>query len=286
MKPTLSDHDLLAYADGELPEDRREAIRRALADQPHLTARVEELIALRQSARRAVHNATPEAPQSLRQKLAGLDATDDAPLSLHPAPAPPPAAGKSWRWRIAAPAVAAVLIAAAAGWLYVLSINAKLGTHPPAEPAIFTMAAFVNDVTRKHLMCSALEDHFIDPQFPRSVKDLGQAAESFMGQPVLTPDLTSIGFEFAGAGPCNVPGGQTLHILYRSTRTGEFISLFVQRPPWKIEVDDGHQAIGAGPDADHPMIIWRADTVMYYLVCDDFGACEQAQKLIDQQLQG
>jgi anti-sigma factor RsiW len=286
MKPTISDFDLLAYADGELPEDRREAFECALADQPQLAARLDELLALRRCARRTMRDAVPQAPQRLRQAIADLQCEPAPTRNADQSSTPLRTASNPWRWRLTASAIAAALLASAVGWLYLSSINTGPIALPPPPPATYTFAEFVTAVTNKHLACSTLEDHFIDPRFPRSIKDVGPAARKFMAQPVLTPDMSSIGYAFAGAGPCHVPGGQTLHLLYRSTDTGDFVSLFVQQQPWLIDLEDGRQAIGAGPDADHPMLIWRADDVMYYLVCDDFGACEKAQQLIDQQLKG
>lgn len=286
MKSTISDHDLLAYVDGELTEVRREQIRRALADQPNLAARIEELTALGQASRRVVRDSTPQAPQSLRQAIENFDVvTGSLPIEAQ-AINPLPTVKKLRPWRFALSAIAAAVLLSFTGWFYIQSFNTNTQLPSLIDPTTYSLVEFAEAVTHKHMMCSALEDHFIDPNFPRSVEDLGPAVEKFMAQPVLTPDLASIGYEFAGAGPCHVPGGQTLHLLYQSTDTGDFISLFVQQPPWKIEVDDGHQAIGAGPDADHPMLIWRAGTVMYYLVCDDFGACEKAAKLMGRPLKG
>ena len=282
MTAPIPDHELLAYADGELHEDRREAVERALADHPHLAARIDELAKLRQTSRQTIHNATPKTPDSLRQKIAGLD-IDSAPLPLNSqtrSNVQKTSSRSAWPWRIAAMVAAAVLLIAVGGWLYVLSLNSNTQLAPIPNTTTYTLAELAESVTDKHLWCADLEDHFVDPNFPRSINDLGPAAEKFMSQPVLTPDLTSIGYEFAGAGPCHIPGGLTLHLLYRSTETGEFISLFSQKPPWKVELADGHQAIGAGPDADHPLLIWRAGDVMYYLVCDDFGACQKAVELI------
>lgn len=284
MKPTIPDHDLLAYADGELPEDRREAVERALADQPELAARVEQLRALNRCAHRVIHNTTPPAPEHLRQTIANLDIneTDGAqpgPASesytLKPGP-------RRWRWVMSA--AAAVLIVGVVGWLFILSAGSGRQATPTVRINPEPLSKFASQVTQQHLMCSSLEDHFIDPSFPHSIRDVGPAAEAFMSRPVITPDLSTIGYAFAGAGPCHVPGGKTLHLLYRSEQTGHCISLFVQRPPWVIDLADGQQAIAAGPDADHPMLIWHAGNVMYYLVCDDFGACEKARHVIDQQL--
>ncbi len=280
MSDPIHDQELLAYADGELNEDRRAAVQRALAENPNLAAKIDELTQLRKASRQAIHNATPKAPDSLRQMIADLD-IDSEPIPFNDKAKPindSATRHKTWPWRTTLSAVAAMLLIVVGASLYVMSLNSNTNLGPIQEKKTYTLAQLAESVTNKHLACSTLEDHFIDPDFPRSVSDLGPAAEKFMSQPVLTPDLSSIGYEFAGAGPCHVPGGQTLHLLYQSTETGNFISLFSQLHPWKIDLEDGHHAIGAGPDAEHPMLIWRSGGIIYFLVCDDFGACEKAAK--------
>jgi hypothetical protein len=71
-------------------------------------------------------------------------------------------------------------------------------------------------------------------------------------------------------------------LLYRSTdpKDVETVSLFVQKYDGKSPVQPGKVYRIAGKDAAHPMIVWRHEDMVFYLVSDAEEPLENAAKAI------
>ena len=85
------------------------------------------------------------------------------------------------------------------------------------------------------------------------------------------PDLSGIGFRYVGAGPCGDPLPDTIHLLYKSNRPGTFaaLSIFVQsyHNQYPLSLDQIYTASDARDP--FPMLVWRTEKVVYFLLADD-----------------
>jgi anti-sigma factor RsiW len=140
--------------------------------------------------------------------------------------------------------------------------NARSATGP-------VPATLVADVTRIHVDCSRAPD-LHTAAFPKELGNLQGSLEKYLGRPVPYPDLSSIGYQYIGAGPCAKPLENMAHLLYRHKGgpITDTVSLFVQRDGSLMDLQEGKVYWAAGKDAAHPMIVWRRDNMTFYLVGD------------------
>jgi anti-sigma factor RsiW len=259
---------LSALADGEADEltaDQREAVLRQLATQPHAATQLAAEVRLRQAVSRCISESAPSPSDALRQRiadLAGQIASDRPSTELAAVPAPiRRSLGRSWMiW----PAAAAALV--------FLAIGLWLGTAMRGESANAVgpvPASLVADVTHIHVDCSRAPD-LHTAAFPRELGSLQGSLEKYLGRPVPYPDLSSIGYEYIGAGPCAKPLDHAAHLLYRAKGgpITDTVSLFVQQDGPLNKLGPGKVYWAAGKDAAHPMIVWRRDNMTFYLVGD------------------
>jgi hypothetical protein len=70
--------------------------------------------------------------------------------------------------------------------------------------------------------------------------------------------LSGIDFVFAGAEPCAIDGGKTVHLLYvRHHDLRDPLSLFVQTDAGQLPIaPDKAYALA---DATHPMLVWKTN---------------------------
>lgn len=259
MEQTPNRIELIAYADGELPPDRAARVEAHLAGRPGLRREIEQLRALRREARQALRRAAPPAAEALRARIEAL-AAGTPPLMPSPAAARAFTAARGARRALAAAAVAAMVLLAAGLWWF------QRGGGPSGGAATIEVAAIV----AKHLTCAQLEDHFYDARFPRVLSDLPPAARTYLGGDVVTPDLSDLGLSFDGAGACRIGGGTTLHLLYVSAAAPpRHVSLFVQPFAGQIDLAPDRAVMLAGPTEAHPVLAWRGERFVYYLVGDD-----------------
>jgi hypothetical protein len=148
-------------------------------------------------------------------------------------------------------------------------------------------ASFVADVRRVHEKCSGLLDHFISDAFGKSLEQIPAQAEKFFdgsAAPVV-PDLSSLGYAFDGAGPCTIPGGKTLHLLYRHrTDEHDHISVFIQSDQGQLQVEPDKLLRGVGHDPQHPILALRRRGLIYYITADTPAPAEQTAAVLSSQL--
>jgi hypothetical protein len=107
-------------------------------------------------------------------------------------------------------------------------------------------------------------------------------ASEYLGTDVALADLSGIGLRFAGAGGCLIPGGRTVHLLYRSDRDPDrTMSLFVQAYDNQPGLEVGKVLLLHGPDAGHQLLAWRGERLAFYLVAGDATDAEQAMQRLD-----
>ncbi len=171
-KLPIGDDDVHAWADRQLPPDRRTAFEQAMASDPVLTAKASAIE--RQNA-------------WLR---GGLDALLHEPLPerLIDAARVPAAPRRSWRWLATAAVSAATLLIGLAGGWYVRDAELELAGTPTtfARQAALTHALYAADVNRPVEIWA--------PEEKRLVAWLSKRLD----YPLHAPDLNSAGYALVG----------------------------------------------------------------------------------------
>ena len=171
-KLPISDGEVHAWADRQLPLDRRTAFEQAMASEPALAAKAAEIE--RQNA-------------WLRD---GLDALLHEPLPrrLVDAARVPAQHPRSWRWLPTAAAFAATLLIGLGGGWYLRDTDLELAGTPTtfAQQAAFTHAIYTTDVNRPVEIWA--------PEEKRMVAWLSKRLD----YPLHAPDLNSAGYALVG----------------------------------------------------------------------------------------
>ena len=172
MTISISDDEIHAYADGQLPPDRHAAIEQALAEDPALAAKVREIE--RQSA-------------WLRE---GLDAmlSEALPRRLIDATRMPRRPSRIGRWlAVAATSAATLCIGFLGGW-YVRDAQLEIAGTPTtfAQQAAYSHALYASDVNRPVEIWA--------PEEKRLVTWLSKRLD----YPLHAPDLNSAGYSLVG----------------------------------------------------------------------------------------
>ncbi len=251
--------DLSAFADNELYPAAADALVRHLRDHPADAAEVRRTRDLSTAARRAVRRATPAPSDALRERVRQIAAG---------AARPPVAARRRpwlpWAGRLAA-AVALVLGGAVAGqWA------GRRASVPPAAVDVLPVG-LVAHAEQVHGTCSRLALRLHAGGYPADVAGLAAAVEQDLHGPDPYPDLRPIGFAYTGAGPCGHPLAGTAHLLYHALRPGSpaAVSVFVQANRGQYGLDPGRLYAVSDDRDPYPMLAWRTDHVVYFLLADD-----------------
>jgi anti-sigma factor RsiW len=171
MTIPISDDDIHAYADGQLPPERRAAVERALADDASLAARAREIE--RQNA-------------WLRE---GLDAllSEPLPKQLIDAARMPRRPRRTGRLLAVAASVATLCVGFVGGW-YVRDADLEIAGTPTtfARQAAFTHALYASDANRPVEIWAAEEKRLVTwlskrLDYPLHVPDLNSAGYSLVG---------------------------------------------------------------------------------------------------------
>ena len=285
MKP-LDPHslrdELSAFVDGELDPVATEHLLRHLVAHPEALETLRRHQQLTTNARRAVRGRTPSPSESLRERLGQMMGAALPAVRLAPQP-------RSWTmraWGTLLPYSAAALVLLAIGvWVGHYSGRSR---GPALQPGLDTTTADVlpavaiAQAEEIHGFCSRLADGLHTAGYPAEVAALASSVEHDLNSDRPYPDLLPIGYRYRGAGPCGVPLGDTIHLLYRSVQPGSVkaVSVFVQ--PWhgQFALDEGRLYTVSVASSPFPMLAWRTDRVVYFLLADDASTLRKAVTLI------
>ncbi len=106
--------------------------------------------------------------------------------------------------------------------IWELRSGSSQAPFPPNTVEAGTVAAARN----QHAHCRGQGPNHHDPSLPRDLKGAAKELSKKMGLHVKAPDLSSLGFEFVGAGGCGLSGTPGAHVLYKSEQYGSMFSLF------------------------------------------------------------
>jgi anti-sigma factor RsiW len=275
--------DLSAFTDGELDSVATDRLLRHLATDPAAVETLRRLQQLTVAARRAVREHTPPPSESLRERLRQIAGTDAPPQRRH--------VGPGWRtvgaWWAAFPFAAAAALLLAIG-IWVGNRTARPGAPfqplpgPDATDAQVLPAAVIAQAEEIHGFCSRLAEGLHNGGYPAEVAPLAASVERDLHSDHPYPDLGPIGYRYRGAGPCGKPLPDSAHLLYRSVRPGSFraVSVFVQ--PWhdQYPLAQGRLYTVSVATSPFPMLAWRTDRVVYFLLADDSATEQKAAALI------
>jgi hypothetical protein len=137
---------------------------------------------------------------------------------------------------------------------------------------------WVSSTSQVHINCARHAAHFA-PQFPRTLHELPDSLRAYLGHDATCPDLSKLGYQFAGCGPCTVPGGKTAHLLYKpASGAGGAVSLFVQLDQKQLALEQGKVYLSKADSDGTEMIVWRGQGVVYYLVGENDAQLSSAAR--------
>ena len=279
MADPIGEHNiheyLTAFADGELDASAILSVLDYLAAHPEGLELMRNQQRLRLAAGRAVRTGSPPVPEALRRRIENLAAASGDTASK------PHAGFRLSRWRI--PAVAAAFLVAgllAGRWVLAPKPATQVALPPAREPVV--PATLVVQASRVHADCSRLTAGLHTAGYPNEMGQLKRAVQEDLRGDDPFPDLSDIGFEFVGAGPCSAPLENTIHLLYLSSDRAahKAVSVFVQLNTGEFQLQPDTLYFLSGPRSAFPMFAWRTDAVVYYLVTDDLDTAEKARELI------
>jgi anti-sigma factor RsiW len=205
MSDPVSNDDLHAYVDGQLPPERRRAVEQQLRAQPEAAAQGAAYAAQREALRAGLAPiaAEPVPPRlDLRNLLAERLVAErrGAPRSV---------------WRAAAAALLAFAFGGAGGWV----LHGRFGTAP-------------NDLTL--LAREAIANHMVyaaDRKRPTELgaeqrDDLARWVSNRLGHVVAPPDMSATGFHYMGGRLAATPQGPAGQFMYQNA-DGKRLTVFV-----------------------------------------------------------
>jgi len=195
----VTQEELHAHVDGQLPADRAAAVERWLAEHPDDLARVNAWRAQAEAVR-ARYGAVANEPVPARLSLDRLART-----------------GRSWRGFAAAAAVMAFVIGGVAGWM----------ARGAAAPAPNPVELVTSDAMEAHRLYVVEVRHPVEvpgEEQPHLVQWLSRR----LGYPVRIPDLHTLGFKLVGGRLLPGPTGAAAFFMYEGS-AGERYTLYCAR---------------------------------------------------------
>lgn len=270
-------------ADGELTAEQSARLEAHLAAHPEDAARVAFERSLRGACARCMGGT---APAGLRDRVQAALAERAEPESAAPAAvhvagriSPPPARTRR-RGTLTNRILNAAAVVVVAG-LAVLFLRASLSQDSTQAQA----QAVARALPEQHSAC-AIDPDLLTGQ-DRFVSDLSAVPAAYrplLGASPSIPDIEALGYRFTGAGPCAVPGGESVHLMFEAIderRPEECprkpLSLFIQRTDL-FNMQPGQTYTVESPNDKMSIFAWASDGLVYYLVAESKGQCNEVMK--------
>jgi hypothetical protein len=276
--PPLSPDQLLpAYADDELDAARRAEVLTRLASDPAAARAVEGQVRLRAATARAMRDvAGPDA--ELTRKVEAMA------WQMPPAAGRRGGTGGRWMPRFAGVAAAIALVGVGVMLGRYAANPVPVGQTAPVvaaiEPAVhdpLVPVSAVSFLTRQHVLCSRFPDHH-PAQWPAQVAKLEEPVRQYLGGAAAHPDLTGVGYHYVGCGPCGRPTETSVHMMYHGRNAGDVVSLFIEPYHGQVAIAPGACYACTAAEAAHPVIVWRTNDLVFYLVGDGRGQVEKVRQ--------
>lgn len=294
---------LAAFADGELDVDQNLRLLEYMKMDPNATARVTHQQQLRDSVCRCMSADCSSMPDALKQSVIQMfesptqESVDENAVIARI----PPYQVTAWLSSIAA------LVAITLSLMLYLNqphTNPSFANSPVAAAqhmpgfniyaaASMLPTAQVNRFVNQHVSCAEQISrlmHFANN--PTSIEEVPKVVSDHLGmQSYPCLDLSSIGYKFAGVGPCHIPGNKAAHLIYKSTNPqaaayNDTISLWIAPDDGSLNLAPNKVFRIRGPESDHPLITWRHNNLIYYMVGDSYPNVQKAYVTLNGENQG
>jgi hypothetical protein len=288
--PKSMDEMLMALADGELDFADQPQVMAKIAEDPKAAHRLAYEQRLKQSCARVMDGPEMKCPNELAGKLLGMAAGESAsarPATSTAAAAPkqapyagPPVIAKIGRW--VPTAIAAVLLLAAG----VLFNQANTGGSGMGTTAVSNLSPQeIKNFTGRHFDCAERPDRLKNPtqfgeskdfeQLPGKLRDYFHTDASS-----LSLNLNGIGYDYQLTGTCSLPGSGAVHIVYhKHDKPDQSISVWIiPADAAHHDLEEGRVYAEVGDNLLRPVIFWRNNGLLYYLVGDSIEDCDKAVK--------
>lgn len=134
---------------------------------------------------------------------------------------------------------------------------------------------------RRHNGCATMTQKLREADWPGNIELLPGALTSHLGaQPYPVLDLSAAGYQFAGAGPCGIPGEPAVHLLYRGEH--DTISLWLRPDDGRYDIPEDHFYQTTGENSKHSLLVWRHSGIIYYLVGDNPSHARKACSVLSE----
>jgi len=293
ISPKTTDELIAALADGELevcsccPD-----LLAKLADDPCCGKKLAGQRRLRDAVCGCLEQVQSGCPDELKAKIKAMCCDDDAShtettksfgvQTAQPerVAGPNPVLARIGRW---APAAVAAVLLLVAGVLFSQASGSASAGDPPA--ALLSVSR-INQFAGRHVDCgkdpAILHDHdrFGDPAsvelLPGKISDYFKRSADGMNF-----DLSQIGYDYQMTGACSLPGRGGLHLVYRHhDDPSKAMSLWLRPDDGSVAIEPGRLYVEAGDNLDHPVILWKANGMMYYLMGDSLEDAHQAVDML------
>jgi len=201
MTEPVDEHDLQAYADGKLPEDRHAAVAAWLAAHPDDAERIDNYRQLAEELRSTYQGVLDEpVPERLRR-------------ALHPA--------RARRFALVAMWVAfGAALGGIAGW------QLHAGWRPAPGPIADTGAAMARRAAVAHAVYSPEVRYPVEVRADQEAHLVAWLSKR-LGAPLRAPKLDAVGYSLMGGRLLPGDNGPVAHFMYQSER-GTRITLYVR----------------------------------------------------------
>ena len=199
-----------AFADGELSTERNLDALEHLKMCPGCVRRVDGIHSLKRALLRL--EADTEAPPRLRAAILARGDEASSPIG---------AGMRGWWLRAGVP-----LTAVAAGVVFALWMTGSWFEPRPLPGQTTLLRALAVDARQQHRSCEVMGPDHHDPALPRDLAGVASAMSRAIRLRVIAPDLSAAGYRFLGADRCGIRGRPGAHVLYQSTTSGLFLSVF------------------------------------------------------------
>lgn len=309
----ISDNLIRTYSDGELSETQAAEVERVLARDEQLRKLVEFERRLKDRVGQVMRSESIQAPAGLAQRVRAAlstienetSATNESPLPvradagdaltrLKPRPVSPwnLAALLAGPQRVNVFAVAACLVLVS-GAVLVGIFGRPIDTYSRPQLNMLTQAA--EYVSREHSRCAGDERALHEKIKYEDAESAAAGLARHLGAPVLVPDLSKLGYEFQGGGPCQVPGDvRSGHLMYRKVRPDgrtPMVSIFIEPNHHQFVVYDGDMRRDLVPNmafefsasqACRPFMVFTDGPLVYFVTACDVRDLDGVKEVVKQ----
>lgn len=305
MPDELNSNLLRAYADGELSAEEAQQVEAMLAREPKWQQALEVDHRLSRRIDAVMGRDSAVAPPELRHRITADLRRESAVDASAPAPTRPARARSAepanigWlgalftRFNqpqsVSFGAIAAVIVLVSMVVLYgIFGLPIDHRAETPLQPNILLSEAAAH-VSQEHDRCAGDESVLMNKMVAMTRADAAHRLQSHLGVDSVTIfDLSDLGYQFVGVGPCNMPGAApSAHLVYRRSVPGEpksMMSIFVtpnlgqfgEKCPDLAKKESRWSGVCGGKTCRKTILHGTDDQLVYFLAC---GFAEQVRQV-------